>query len=147
MTSTIKTFNRLLLAVLLAGTSVADASHGILQAGQGHVPLAGFLVLAEHRFDPAIQRLMAERSLRALPLRDGQLYYVVADPGGTTLLNLVRSCRPLDEAELVPGPSTRFLAEIAEELGIPIRFVGVGEAAEDLRVFRADEFVSALLEH
>lgn len=36
---------------------------------------------------------------------------------------------------------------IAEELGIPIRFVGVGETAEDLRVFRADEFVSALLEH
>ena len=72
MTSTIKTFNRLLLTVLLAGTSVADASHGVLPP----VPLAGFLVLAEHRFDPAIQRLMAERSLRALPLRDGQLYYV-----------------------------------------------------------------------
>jgi len=35
---------------------------------------------------------------------------------------------------------------IAEELGIPIRFVGVGESAEDLRVFRADEFVTALLE-
>jgi len=35
---------------------------------------------------------------------------------------------------------------IAEELGIPIRFVGVGESAEDLRVFHADEFVSALLE-
>ncbi|MCK5365418.1 MAG: signal recognition particle-docking protein FtsY [Gammaproteobacteria bacterium] len=35
---------------------------------------------------------------------------------------------------------------IAEELGIPIRFVGVGEGAEDLRVFRADEFVGALLE-
>jgi fused signal recognition particle receptor len=35
---------------------------------------------------------------------------------------------------------------IAEELGIPIRFVGVGEGAEDLRVFRADEFVDALLE-
>ena len=76
MTFTIKTFNRLLLTVLLAGTSVADASHGILQPGQGGVPLAGFLILAEHRFDPAIQRLMAERSLRALPLRDGQLYYV-----------------------------------------------------------------------
>ena len=72
MTSTIKTFNRLLLAVLLTGTSVADASHGVLPPG--HLP--GFLVLAEHRFDPAIQRFMAERSLRALPLRDGQLYYV-----------------------------------------------------------------------
>jgi len=35
---------------------------------------------------------------------------------------------------------------IAEELGIPIRFVGVGEQAEDLRVFQADEFVDALLE-
>jgi len=35
---------------------------------------------------------------------------------------------------------------IAEELGIPIRFVGVGESSEDLREFRADEFVDALLE-
>jgi fused signal recognition particle receptor len=35
---------------------------------------------------------------------------------------------------------------IAEELGIPIRFVGVGEGADDLRVFRAGEFVDALLE-
>jgi fused signal recognition particle receptor len=35
---------------------------------------------------------------------------------------------------------------IAEELGIPVRFVGVGEKAEDLRVFSADEFVAALLE-
>ena len=38
--------------------------------------LPGFVVLAEQRFDPAIQRFMAERSLAALPLRDGQLYYV-----------------------------------------------------------------------
>jgi fused signal recognition particle receptor len=35
---------------------------------------------------------------------------------------------------------------IAEELAIPIRFMGVGEGAEDLRVFRAGEFVDALLE-
>ncbi|MDX1433352.1 MAG: signal recognition particle-docking protein FtsY [Gammaproteobacteria bacterium] len=35
---------------------------------------------------------------------------------------------------------------IAEELGIPIRFVGVGEGAEDLRPFVAGEFVDALLE-
>jgi len=35
---------------------------------------------------------------------------------------------------------------IAEELGIPIRFVGVGESVEDLREFRAGEFVDALLE-
>ena len=35
---------------------------------------------------------------------------------------------------------------IAEELGIPVRFIGVGEGPGDLRVFRADEFVDALLE-
>ena len=33
---------------------------------------------------------------------------------------------------------------IAERLGVPIRFIGVGEAAQDLREFRAQEFVDAL---
>ncbi len=34
---------------------------------------------------------------------------------------------------------------IARELGIPIRFIGVGESIEDLRPFEAEEFVDALL--
>ncbi len=34
---------------------------------------------------------------------------------------------------------------IADKLGIPLRFIGVGEKVEDLRVFEADEFVEALL--
>ena len=34
---------------------------------------------------------------------------------------------------------------IAQQLGIPIRFIGVGEQIDDLREFDADEFVSALL--
>jgi len=33
---------------------------------------------------------------------------------------------------------------LADEFGIPVRFVGVGEAPEDLRDFAADEFVDAL---
>ncbi|MEZ5559321.1 MAG: hypothetical protein R3E86_12375 [Pseudomonadales bacterium] len=37
----------------------------------------GFVIRAEQRFDPLVQRLMAEHELRALPLRDGQLFYVV----------------------------------------------------------------------
>ena len=37
------------------------------------------------------------------------------------------------------------LLAIAQKLKIPIRFVGVGEQIEDFGVFRADEFVSALL--
>ena len=35
---------------------------------------------------------------------------------------------------------------IADRLGVPIRFVGVGEGIEDLRPFDADEFVTALFE-
>ncbi len=34
---------------------------------------------------------------------------------------------------------------IAERLGIPIRFIGVGEGLDDLRPFHAEEFVHALL--
>lgn len=35
---------------------------------------------------------------------------------------------------------------IANRLGLPIRFIGVGEGIDDLREFRAHEFVDALLE-
>ena len=35
---------------------------------------------------------------------------------------------------------------IAEELKIPIRFIGVGESIDDLRPFNAEEFVDALIE-
>ncbi|MDQ1362975.1 MAG: fused signal recognition particle receptor [Pseudomonadota bacterium] len=38
------------------------------------------------------------------------------------------------------------LFAIAEKLHIPIRFIGVGEAMEDLREFHAGEFVDALLD-
>ncbi len=38
------------------------------------------------------------------------------------------------------------LFAIAERLGVPIRFIGVGEGIEDLRPFDADEFVTALFE-
>ncbi|WP_369600792.1 signal recognition particle-docking protein FtsY [Hahella sp. SMD15-11] len=38
------------------------------------------------------------------------------------------------------------LFAIARKLGTPIRFIGVGEGVEDLRPFRADEFVDALFD-
>ena len=34
---------------------------------------------------------------------------------------------------------------IASELGIPIRFIGVGEAAKDLRPFDAGAYINAIL--
>lgn len=35
---------------------------------------------------------------------------------------------------------------LAEQLGIPVRFIGVGEAIDDLRPFQADEFTQALFD-
>ncbi len=37
------------------------------------------------------------------------------------------------------------IVAIAKELGIPVRFIGVGESLHDLRVFNAREFVDALI--
>lgn len=34
---------------------------------------------------------------------------------------------------------------IADQFGIPIRYIGVGEGIEDLRPFKADDFIEALL--
>ena len=36
---------------------------------------------------------------------------------------------------------------IADQLGIPVRYIGVGERVEDLRQFDAEEFVEVLFEH
>ncbi len=38
------------------------------------------------------------------------------------------------------------LVGLADELGIPVRYVGVGEGVEDLRDFSAEEFVDAIFE-
>jgi fused signal recognition particle receptor len=35
---------------------------------------------------------------------------------------------------------------LADELGIPVQYVGVGESVHDLRDFVADEFVEALFD-
>ena len=67
------------IAVLLSGASVCAA-----ESGNGSLytfPSGGFVILAEQRFDPWVQRLMAERSLKAMPLRDGRLYYFYPTQG------------------------------------------------------------------
>jgi fused signal recognition particle receptor len=35
---------------------------------------------------------------------------------------------------------------IAQELGVPVKLIGIGESLEDLRPFDADDFARALLE-
>jgi fused signal recognition particle receptor len=37
------------------------------------------------------------------------------------------------------------LLSIADKLKVPVRFIGIGEAAEDMQPFNAEEYVEALL--
>ena len=37
------------------------------------------------------------------------------------------------------------LFAIAEKLGIPVRFIGIGEGRDDMQPFNAEDYVSALL--
>ncbi len=78
---------------------------------------------------------------------------LVVDAGtGQNALNQVREFnRALDLTGLVvtklDGTAKGgILFAIAEQLGIPVRFIGVGEGIDDLRPFDAEDFVSALLE-
>lgn len=67
---------------ITAAAVVALGLAGSATAGSTLQP--GFIVRAEDRFDPVIQRLIAEHSLRALPLEHGRLYYYFY-PVGTEL--------------------------------------------------------------
>jgi fused signal recognition particle receptor len=77
---------------------------------------------------------------------------LVVDAGtGTNALNQARSFN--DAINLTGITITKLdgtarggmLFAIASELGIPIRFIGVGEAAKDLRPFDAGTFINAIL--
>jgi fused signal recognition particle receptor len=76
---------------------------------------------------------------------------LVVDAG--TGQNALNQARQFNEAVNVSGIALTkldgtarggIIFAIAKQLGIPIRFVGVGEAIEDLRPFDAGEFVDAL---
>ena len=41
--------------------------------------------------------------------------------------------------------SEDILLAIADRMGVPVRFIGIGEAAEDMQPFVAEDFADALL--
>lgn len=69
----------LITALALMTTGPVSGDHALgRQPSLGFAPTSnGFVVLAEHRFDPTVQRLLAVESLRAMPLAHGRLFYIV----------------------------------------------------------------------
>ena len=73
---------------------------------------------------------------------------------GTTGQNAISQVRLFREAAGVTGlvvtkldgsAKGGVLFALAREFGLPIRFVGIGESLDDLRVFEAEAFVDGLL--
>lgn len=76
---------------------------------------------------------------------------VVVD--GTTGQNALRQAKEFQEAVQVTGIILTKLdgtakggiaVAIQSELGIPVKYIGVGESMDDLQKFNAEEFVNAL---
>ena len=47
---------------------------------------------------------------------------------------------------MVTGVQTCALPIFHAELGVPVKYIGVGETIDDLQKFNADDFVNALFE-
>lgn len=63
---------RFILTVLLS----LSAAHAFAQHPYSGHGVQGLVVLAEYRYDPVIQRWLADQELAALPLHNGKLYYI-----------------------------------------------------------------------
>jgi len=84
---------------------------------------------------------------------EGAPHEVLLVLDGNTGQNAISQARLFTEATGVTGlvvtkldgtAKGGVLVGLADEFGIPVKFIGVGEAVEDLRAFRAAEFVEAL---
>ncbi|MEM7000804.1 MAG: hypothetical protein AAF529_08455 [Pseudomonadota bacterium] len=96
-------------AVLLVWMGPAHAQPPYVGPG-----IAGLVVAAEHRYDPAVQRLLADLSLRALPLLDGQLYYVYPMQNSSAHLETLQIQYLEQLLRREPSPHSKNDAEIDE---------------------------------
>ena len=87
---------------------------------------------------------------RQLPYADREIFLVL---DATTGQNAVVQAREFKDAANITGLALTKLDgsakggivfSVKRELGIPMKFIGVGEKADDLQPFNADEFIEAL---
>ena len=86
-------------------------------------------------------------------LDDGAPHEVLLVLDATTGQNAIAQAASFQQAVGVTGIAVTkldgtakggVLFAISQQLGLPIRFIGVGEQVEDLRPFNAEEFVDAI---
>lgn len=116
--------------ILLADTA------GRLQNQQGLMDELKKVVRVVGRLDataPHEKMLVLDASLGQNALRQAQEFNAAIGLTGITM------------TKLDGGARGGILLAVADQLGVPIRFLGMGEAADDLAVFEAEKFVDALL--
>jgi fused signal recognition particle receptor len=116
--------------VLLADTA------GRLQNQQGLMDELAKIkrVLQRHHKDaPQEIMLVLDASLGQNALLQAEKFHAALGVTGITVTKLDGSAKG------------GILIAIAEKLGIPVRFIGIGESADDMQAFVTEEFVDALL--
>jgi fused signal recognition particle receptor len=104
--------------------------------------------------EPLMEELKKIRRVIAREV-EGAPHEVLLVLDGNTGQNAISQARTFTEATGVTGlvvtkldgtAKGGVIVGLADQLHIPVRFIGVGEAVEDLREFHADEFVDALFD-
>jgi fused signal recognition particle receptor len=89
---------------------------------------------------------------RALPGAPHEIWLVLdatTGQNGVLQVQQFHACLGLTGLVLTKLDSTAkggIVVQIADQFGLPIRYIGIGEGVEDLRPFDAAEFAEALLE-
>ena len=116
--------------VLLADTA------GRLQTQQGLMDELAKIKRVLGRRDPAAP----QEIMLVLDASQGQNALVQAEK-----FNAALGLTGITVTKLDGSAKGGILLAIASKLGVPVRFIGIGEGVEDMQTFRADEYVDALL--
>jgi fused signal recognition particle receptor len=117
--------------ILLADTA------GRLQNQQGLMDELKKVVRVAGRLDakaPHEKMLVLDASLGQNALRQAQEFHAAIGLTGITM------------TKLDGGARGGILLAVADQLNVPIRFLGMGEHADDMAIFEAEKFVDALLD-
>lgn len=145
------------IAVVAQGTG-ADSASVIFDAVESAKARGVDILLADtagrlHTQDHLMEELKKVKRVMS-KIDDSAPHEVLLVLDGGTGQNALRQAEAFNEAIGITGLAVTkldgtakggVLIALAEKLGIPIRYIGVGEGIEDLRIFNAEEFVNALL--
>ena len=144
---------------VITGATDAKPATVVFDAAKKAVELGADVLLIDtagrlHTKTNLMQELEGVRNAVQRHIPDGP-HETLLVVDGSTGQNAISQAREFNQAVPLSGlivtkldgtPKGGVVVAIKSELGIPVRYIGVGEAEEDLRPFSAVEFVEALFD-